>query len=655
MPIPPDMHGDTLPGAPPSMSLRRRLITGGLSALLIATGVVLAYLWGEQTGVRALRQTMAHRLDVYAVGLHSELTRYDYLPGILSLNKDVIALLQSPDDTVMLDRVNRYLHTVNQKAGSSDIYVMNMEGLTLAASNWNAANSFVGKNFSYRPYFTDAVKGLPGRFYGIGTVSQAPGYYFSYGIYRDNRMVGVAALKVDLDKLDDAWLRADERVVVVDENGIVFLTSVPDWKFKALAPLSASTQAQLAVTRQYHLAGEPGPIGLNEVRVLADDASVVRVAQRGAQGHAGLRDPAGGSATRLGPSAFIDPLYLAQSRAIPGTGWKLIVLSDMGPIRSRARISAISVAFALAFLGISALYVRQRRRAIAQNVAAKEALQRAHDELERKVALRTGDLSNANLHLQTEIAERKRAEVVLKAAMEELVQAGKMAALGQMSAGVTHELNQPLAALRTLSDNAIVLLQRGQTIEVEANLELISDLITRMGKITGQLKKFARKSPAELRPTSVSTVIADAVFLMGQRFREAHTDLDTSDVPSDMHAYCDANRLEQVFVNLFGNALDSMAQSETRVVTVSAREDGPVVRIAVRDRGAGIAPEHLPRLFEPFFTTKEQGAGLGLGLAISAGIVREFGGTLKARNHPDGGAEFVIQLRSATIEESADA
>lgn len=630
MPIPPDMHGDTLPGAPPSMSLRRRLITGGLSALLIATGVVLAYLWGEQTGVRALRQTMAHRLDVYAVGLHSELTRYDYLPGILSLNKDVIALLQSPDDTVMLDRVNRYLHTVNQKAGSSDIYVMNMEGLTLAASNWNAANSFVGKNFSYRPYFTDAVKGLPGRFYGIGTVSQAPGYYFSYGIYRDNRMVGVAALKVDLDKLDDAWLRADERVVVVDENGIVFLTSVPDWKFKALAPLSASTQARLALTRQYHLAGEPGPIGLNEVRVLADDASIVR----------------GGPA---------DPLYLAQSRPIPGTGWKLIVLSDMGPIRARARISAISVAFALAFLGISALYIRQRRRAIAQNVAAKEALQRAHDELERKVALRTGDLSNANLHLQTEIAERKRAEVVLKAAMEELVQAGKMAALGQMSAGVTHELNQPLAALRTLSDNAIVLLQRGQTIEVEANLELISDLITRMGKITGQLKKFARKSPAELRPTSVSTVIADAVFLMGQRFREAHADLDTSDVPSDMHAYCDANRLEQVFVNLLGNALDSMAQSDPRVVTVSAREDGPVVRIAVRDRGAGIAPEHLPRLFEPFFTTKEQGAGLGLGLAISAGIVREFGGTLKARNHPDGGAEFVIQLRSATIEESADA
>lgn len=639
MSVPLDMHGDTLPGAPPVMSLNRRLIIGGVCAILMSTGVVLAYLWGERTGVQALRQTMAHRLDVYAVGVHSELTRYDYLPGVLSLNKDVIALLQTPTDTVMLDRVNRYLHTVNRKAGSSDIYVMNMEGMTLAASNWNAATSFVGKNFSYRPYFTDALKGLPGRFYGIGTVSQAPGYYFSYGIYRDNAMVGVAALKVDLDKLDDAWLRADERVVVVDENGVVFLTSVPDWKFKSLAPLSARIQERLAATRQYHLAGEPGPIGLNEVQVLSDDASVVRVAQAGSEGAAG----------------FIDPLYLAQSRPIPGTGWKLIVLSDMAPIRARARISAISVAFALAFLGVSALYVRQRRRAIAQNVAAKEALQRAHDELERKVALRTGDLSNANLHLQTEIAERKRAEVVLKAAMEELVQAGKMAALGQMSAGVTHELNQPLAALRTLSDNAIVLLQRGQTLDVEANLQLISDLITRMGKITGQLKKFARKSPADLRPTSVSTVIADAVFLMGQRFREARADLDTSDVPPDMHAYCDANRLEQVFINLFGNALDSMAQSEHRVMTVSARQDGAVVRIAVRDHGTGIAPDHLPRLFEPFFTTKEQGAGLGLGLAISAGIVREFGGSLKARNHPDGGAEFVIQLRSATIEESADA
>ena len=248
-------------------------------------------------------------------------------------------------------------------------------------------------------------------------------------------MLGVAAVKVNLDKIDEPWIANDDRILVVDANGIVFLSSQPDWRFKSLRELPSETRWQLASTRQYSTVDSLDPIGFREQRRFAPDISVVQM-------------PDGDE-------------FLAQSRRIADTDWRLIVLSDMEPIRTLARNSAVIAAFALGFLLLLILYVLQRRRAAAQNRAAKEALQRAHDELERKVAMRTQALSGSNLKLQKEIAERKRAEQVLKAAMDELVQASKMAALGQMSAGITHELNQPLAALRTLSANTIVFLERG--------------------------------------------------------------------------------------------------------------------------------------------------------------------------------------------------
>ena len=634
------MDGDLSVNPPARGFSKRRLVWGGVCLFAAALAVMLAYIWGERTGIQVLRQGVEHRLDIYAGGVQSELTRYDYLPGILSLNKDVISLLQDPANPERIARVNLYLETVNRKAGSSDIYVMNMEGLTLAASNWNRPPSFVGRNFSYRPYFIDAAKGLSGRFYGIGTVSQSPGYYFSYGIYHDGRMLGVAALKVDLDKLDDAWLRADEKVVVVDENGVIFLTSVPGWKFKTLAPLSSHTLQKLAVTRQYHRAGSLEPLGMAEVGKQPEGVRIVQFTSEAA------REGEGGN--------FLLPSYLVQSRQIPGTQWKLMALSNMAPIHARARNMAIAVALAMGFLAILGLYLQQRRRAIAQSVAARAALQRAHDELERKVAARTQALSNANRHLQTEIAERRRAEEVLKSTMDELVQAGKMAALGQMAAGITHELNQPLAALRTLADNATVLMQRGRQADAEENLTLIGQLIARMGKITGQLKKFARKSPALLKPTSIAVAVADACFLLEQRLRQERIELCLG-VPEDACAYCDGNRLEQILVNLLGNAIDAMARCDERRLEVSVQQAGGWVVISVLDSGPGIPDEVMRRLFEPFFTTKEQGVGLGLGLAISAGIVRDFGGSLRACNREGGGAEFVLQLRPAKLEETMDA
>ncbi|MET3393712.1 two-component system C4-dicarboxylate transport sensor histidine kinase DctB [Variovorax sp. 1140] len=628
-------HGDApalAAGAPP-LARWRLWAAVCVWLCLIAAGGALAYLLGERAGIRSLQQGTLHRLDIYATSLRSELSRYEYLPQVVSLSPDVLDLLRKPRDAGQQLDANVYLETVNAHAQASAIYVMDETGLTLAASNWNQPGSFVDMNFSYRPYFQDALRGVPGRFYGIGTVSREPGYYFSFGIIDGPRRLGVATVKVNLDKLDAAWSHSADRVFAIDGNGVVFLSSDPGWKFRALRPLSSETLRQLAQTRQYTEAGALTPIDMREHRPLSGGAGTV-VQLRASEA------PQRPGATPFGPD------YLLDSRPVDGTDWKLIMLSDMKPVHALARTSALATMFALVFLTLLVMYLQQRRRIVHQRLAAREALQGAYDELEHKVQLRTEALSEANQHLQTEIAERKRAEEILKNTLDDLVQTGKMAVLGQMSAGITHELNQPLAALRTLSANAVVFLERGQSEQVDLNLRTICDLTDRMGQITAQLKKFARRSAVELQSVALADVIADALFLLGQRIRQEHIELEQFVEPG-LFARCEGNRLEQVLVNLLVNAFDAVAAAgaSPRRVRIVARRSAEGVAVEVHDNGTGIAPEVMPRLFEPFFTTKEQGLGLGLGLAISAGIVRDFGGLLRAGESELGGAAFVVALR----------
>lgn len=618
----------------------RWLAVGAWVCLAAASGA-LAYLAAERSGIRSLQQGTLHRLDIYATSLRSELSRYEYLPQVLSLSPDVLDLLRSPGDDSLRQDANRYLETVNAHAQASASYVMDATGLTLAASNWDQPGSFVHMNFSYRPYFHDAMRGVPGRFYGIGTVSREAGYYFSFAVSDGGRQIGVATVKVGLDKLDAAWSSSADKVLAIDSNGVVVLSSVPGWKFRTLHPLSSQTQAQLAQTRQYTEAGTLTPLAMREHRPMSGGAA--KVVQIGADSA-----PGRSAAVRFGPDLLLD------ARAVEGTDWKLIMLSDMGPVHASARTAAVLTMFTLVFLTLLVLFFQQRRRIVHQRLAAREALQRAYDELEHKVQLRTEALSEANQHLQTEVAERKKAEEILKNTLEDLVQTGKMAVLGQMSAGITHELNQPLAALRTLSANAVVFLQRGEAEQVDLNLRTICQLTDRMGQITAQLKKFARRSGVELQPVPLADVISDALFLLEQRIRQEHIELEQRVQPG-LHALCEGNRLEQVLVNLLVNAFDATAltkpQGRRRVRIVVFRSGANVV-VEVHDNGPGIAPEVAQRVFEPFFTTKDQGLGLGLGLAISAGIVRDFGGLLRAGRSELGGAVFIAVLRHGQRETS---
>lgn len=604
--------------------------------LLLAAGLAVASLagrWAENAAIERLREAGAQRLHGYALGLENLLSKYDFLPGTLELNKDVIALLERQDDAALRREVNGYLESVNKLSRATTIYIVNLQGITQAASNWRAPDSFVGDKVSFRPYVRDALDGKPGGFYGVGTTSREPGYFFAHGIYRNGRMLGVAALKVNIEKLEKSWVQGKDRVLLADTNGVAILSSAPEWKYRTLAPLAPAVQQELELSRQFY-SHSLAPIGYRQLRRLDDQASIVAA-------------PGVGGSGRM----------LSQALQLGARPWQFVYFSDLGPAEASARSAFLFACLLQALLAMLVLYARQRRRLGRQRLRAREDLQRAYDHLETMVADRTASLQQMTQNLSDENQVRRKAEQQLRQAQSELIQAAKMAVLGQMSAGMTHELNQPLTALRTMADNARVLIDRGRLPEASANLVTISQLVARMGTITGQLRQFARKADASLQAVPVSAAITGALFLVERRVEQERINFRMSMRDPDVHALCDGNRLEQVLVNLFTNALDAMQDSEVRQLTVSVERTTDRVMIGVADSGPGIAQDVLAHLFEPFFTTKPQGQGLGLGLAISEQIVREFGGLLRVESTPAGGARFIIELPLAEreIANAADA
>ncbi len=599
-----------------------------LCLLLVALSGFSAYRVAQRLGIADLQATGLHRLDLYATSLEREIGKYAYLPGTLNLTPEVLELLAGQGGDLASGRVNSYLEKLNERAGTLSIYVMDTRGKVLATSNWRRPDSFLGEDLSFRPYFREAMESGNGRFFGIGTTRGEPGYYLASALTDDNGTRGVAAIKVSLEQLEKSWTTVEAPVLVADENGVVILSAVPAWKFATLRPLDDSTRAAFDHTQQYNRRALQ-PLGIKTLEDYDHGARLVRIAA---------------SAPETVSVYPVTGRFLEQSRTLPGTPWTLTVLSHLEQVDDLAQSRAALAAIGAACLCLLGIILNERRRHLRDRLAAREALQKAHDELERKVEERTADLSAANQQLQDEVGERIRAERTLRAAQDELVQAGKLAVIGQLSTGIAHELNQPLAALRTLSANAERFLTRGDVDTARANLGRIADLVDRMGRITGQLRNFARKSSGQSAPVPLCHALDNALALLDPRIRRAGADIERSCPADEPVALCDSNRLEQVLINLIGNALDAMAgQTRPRLELSWECSDG-VVRLHVRDHGPGLSDEALAHLFEPFFTTKPAGDGLGLGLAISAGIIRDFGGSLHGANHPGGGAVFTLEL-----------
>lgn len=610
---------------------RTTTVVAACIALAALAGMV-GYALGLHSAALDLRTDANRRLAGYASGLSSELQRYGYLPSVIVLSSTVRQVLDHPDAPVDLDAADRFLEAANRNAGTDAIYVLDHRGWTLASSNWNTPVSFVGSNFAFRPYFRDAMRGLPARFYGIGAVSDVPGLFFSQPLRIAGRIAGVVVAKVDLDKVATPWQNGPDPVLVVDDHGVVFLTSVATWRFRTLERLSASVRSRLAQTRQYTAAGPLQELDLQHV----GDAA-------GADLYKLPRDAAVPAGLSLHDS------YMLTRAPVPGTDWLILSLSDMRKVDQSAVRYGLAGILLAGLLEASWLFAGQRFKVQRERLAAREALEQAYGELETRVFVRTSALTRVNQALQREIDERQRAQEALRSTLEELVQAGKMAALGQMATGIAHELNQPLTALHTLSDNAVVLLDKQRLGEARGNLESISRLVRRMAAITGELKSFARKAPAQWQPGRCSEAIEGAVSLLRQRLERERIELRISRLHDEPAVACDELRLQQVVLNLLINAADALHGAGAPRIDIGVEFDPPTVvprlaHLRVADNGPGIAPQLLERLFEPFFTTKPQGVGLGLGLSIAHRIVREAGGSIRARNRDGGGAEFEIDL-----------
>ncbi len=572
----------------------------------------------------ASRSETTLRLAVSA--LRGHMRRYEALPPLIADDDDIKALLNAPSE-MRRAGVNAYLKQLNTELESSDLYVMLPNGDTIAASNHDAPTSFVGENFSYRPYFTEAIAGRTGRFFALGTTSLKRGYYFSAPVREGEGISGVVVVKVDIEPIEAAWRGSEDEFIVTDPEGIIFMTSREEWLYNGLLPLTPERIARTEASRRY------ADATLRELPVTAD---IERFGYN--------------TIVLSGPGQRHEYLVLAEQMA--EAGWTVKVMTDTAPLYAQAQAQILGALLVLTLATLAAAIVLQRRARLAERLALQASTQ---VELEHRVAERTADLARMNRRLEQEVAERTAAEAQLRQTQADLVQAGKLAALGQMAAVLSHEFNQPLTAARTFADNALTLLERKRTAEARGAVGRIVSLTERMASIARHLRNFARKPNERLGPVSVADAVRDTLEIVGWRLKAADVDLELAfgDPPPVVNA--GAVRLQQVLVNLLSNAADAVEGRSDRRVTFSATRHDGKVSISVRDRGDGVSPAIAGRIFDPFFSTKGVGKGLGLGLSISYNIVRDFGGTLTVASQPDGGAAFTIVLDEApALAEAAE-
>jgi two-component system, NtrC family, C4-dicarboxylate transport sensor histidine kinase DctB len=613
-------QGATSPRVPARSSLRR-LIWVAIAATLILTAV-LTYQQAFRVFLADMDRRSHNTLVLANTSLAGYLDRFERLPHLLADQPQIVALSENPDDPQRVAVANAYLEEVTSFLGASDIYFMDASGLTRAASNHAAPASFIGGNFAFRPYFSDAMTQGAGRFYALGTTSLKRGYYFGAPVHGAQGLAGVLALKIDLDYIESTWAAAEYALMVTDPEGVVFLSSRPEWLFSMTRQMTPASADQLARTRRYA------------------DETLARFPQSGESRIDGFH-----VLNIDKPEAGKSGEYLFQTLPMPKADWTLWVLQDIAPARQQALTVAAGALLALA-LGIAAAMALFQRRARLRDRLLLQAAAQA--ELEGRVTERTRELAQLNQTLNAEVAERRQAENNLRQAQADLIQAAKLAALGQMSAALSHEFNQPLGALRNYAENAQVLLDRDRKDEVRDTLGRILAMADRMTAIGKHLRSFARKPGQKLAPVDLAEVVAVAAEIARLRLKSAGAELIV-DLAEDLpRAVAGPVRLQQVLVNLISNAADAVQDLPDRRIHLSAFPTETGVAMTVRDHGPGVPDALSGRIFDPFFSTKGVGNGLGLGLSISYNIMRDFGGTLSQAPAPGGGAVFRLDLRRAS-------
>ncbi len=560
--------------------------TTPVARLIVAAviGVALLLVWFSnvyltQRFTQETRSRAELRLALYAGNLLSELKRTSVVPLLLSRDPALISALNSGDFAATSQR----LISIKDEIGAASLMLLDGVGRTVAATD----RKLIGTQHRNNAYFVDALRNK-------GTVFtmeklETGGLQFSYSrkIESGKQGIGVIVVEVDLSRLEQKWAYAGESIMVTDSKGQVILSSEPKWKYQTVDEALKVRAAPSVIERAIGAAGdwEQSP-----AEAITRGYAIMRI-----DGKVGFQ------------------------------GWRITYFSTFAPVRERVNgvlaieIMVFSILVALTFYVLS-------RRAVQQSLLFKR----------ESIALKA-----LNERLSREIEEREKIERDLRVAEQSLEQSSKLAALGEMSAAVSHELNQPLAAMKTYLAGAKLLLQRHRPDEALSSFQRIDDLIGRMATITRQLKSYARKGGEELAPVDLREALSGALAMMEPQLNQMQVKI-TQNVPSEpVMVLGDRLRLEQVVVNLLRNALDAMKEQDDRELDILLSA-GEMAKLSIRDNGRGI--DDLDQLFEPFYTTKKPGEGVGLGLAISSGIVNDLGGRLTARNTASGGAVFEIRI-----------
>ncbi|PHR24152.1 MAG: two-component sensor histidine kinase [Hoeflea sp.] len=541
----------------------------------------------KQRALSDVMQKAGETLSVQTEILSGVLDKYRLLPPLLSQQSSIRALfVRDAEGNAQAVDARRTAEAIAGMSAARDVAFFFPDGELLA----NARGPFAEREEGLPRLIAVALQGRLGR----AALSNSDGertYAFSSGVRREGKFVGVVIVYVDFYRVEAAWALSARRIFVTDPSDTVFLANDADWRLNRISGL-----------RQ---AGSPDHY-------------------------------------------LIDGRYQERIdlvRRLPVLEWDLHVLADPAPVGA-ARLNAAAIAsLAALLLGVIALVVLRRN---------EDALIRARSDratalrLERVVRDRTRALSVTNQSLSQEVEVRREAEDRLRKTQDELVQTAKLAALGQMSTALSHEYNQPLAAIRSYADNAIRFLERGATSEVSGNLVRINGLVDRMAELSRTLLSFSRKPGATIGPVPLGTIVDEALLLARPRARAAGiASITVGEAVSGLHVIGGRIRLGQVFVNLVNNAIDALSGQTDARIGIDARRQGDRVVVTVVDNGPGIKPELLPKVFEPFFTTKGVGDGIGIGLSIVDNIIRDFGGTIMVTNQAEGGACFTIILQAA--------
>ena len=592
---------------------------------IISAGLLWAGLYvGEEAFKRSAIVGVAEETQADAelkrALLLAVLDRSRTLPLVLAGDTDLARTLvdQQPND---LARLNDKLQALAVETRASAIYVIRLDGTAIAASNWNQPDSFVGSNYAFREYFSRALANGSAEQYALGSVSRRPGLYLSRRVVTDDgSSIGVVVVKVEFGELEESWRRSGKLTFVTDTHGIVLITSQNAWRFLTIADIPSKELSQIRDSLQF---GE-APLTPLPIWSLFDLAGYKMVAT-----------DSGGGLPR-------EP-HFATTMEVPSTPWTLHVLAPAVPALDAAiwesRLVAVTIGVPLIAAAAWLLYLSGRA---SRRRAAEQA---ARAELERQVGHRTLELTEARDRLQAEIAEHHATDARLQNVQQDLVQANRLAILGQVAAGVAHEINQPVATIRAYADNASAFLERGDTATATQNLGLIADLTDRIGTITSQLRGLARKGRQAAEPVNLKAAVDGALFLLRSRFSGSMDMLEIAPIPEDLAVTGQRVRLEQVLINLLQNALEALeghegARIEVKVVKIEEDE----VALAVIDNGPGIPQEIKDSLFIPFNTSKD--SGLGLGLVIARDIVTEYGGSITAESSPVG-TTFTVTLKRA--------